>query len=189
MITSLEFAQTNEIPFLSGTTGLESIHLEKLQLASTEIPVFYSANMSFGIAVLSYLLENCAKLLHGKADIEIVEYHHSCKVDAPSGTAIMLADIIKSIQDDVQYSFGRYGKTGPRKKNEIGLHSIRGGGIIGRHDILFGLQDETITLSHSAISRQLFANGALEAAIFLVNKQAGLYDMHSIISQRIKEVK
>ena len=179
----LEFAVENSIPAVISTTGLNDAQINLIKAASTKIPVFFSANMSLGVNLLCELAKKAAKVLQGSFDIEIVEAHHNQKIDAPSGTALMLADSITEALDEKPiYEFDRHSKRMKRTKNEIGIHSVRGGTIVGEHDIIFAGHDEVITISHSAQSKEVFAVGSVRAAKFLYNKPAGLYDMNSVLS-------
>lgn len=164
------------------TTGHSEKEVALLRGLSEIVPVFFSANMSLGIALLKALAQKATAALHSDFDIEIVERHHNRKLDAPSGTAMMLG---KAINDVVggQYEFiyNRHDVRKKRDKKEIGMHAIRGGTIVGDHEILFAGNDENITLSHSASSRTVFAVGAINAARFIVKQQPGLYDMDSLM--------
>ena len=139
--------------------------------------------MSLGVNLICSLAKKAAAILGDGFDIEIVEKHHNQKIDAPSGTAIMLANAVNSeFEDKKTYEYDRHSKRQKRSKNEIGIHSVRGGTIVGEHDVIFAGHDEVITVSHSAYSREVFAVGAVRAAKFLFDKPAGLYDMNSIMS-------
>lgn len=169
-------------PLILCTTGYNQEELNKIQEASLKIPVFRSANMSIGINVINNVLKNISKFLYQEFDIEIIEKHHNQKVDAPSGTAILLADTIKnSISQDIKYTYGREGNS-KRTKNEIGIHAVRGGSIVGEHTVIFAGNSETIELKHSAASRDVFAVGALLACSFMKGKEKGLYSMDDLIS-------
>ena len=137
--------------------------------------------MSLGINLLLQMSKLCAKVLGDKADIEIIEQHHNKKLDAPSGTALLLADGIKSVNPEYEYNIGRNGLS-PRKKNEIGINAVRGGTIVGKHDVMFILDNEVITLKHEAESRQIFANGSISAAKFIVKQTPGLYSMEDLFN-------
>jgi 4-hydroxy-tetrahydrodipicolinate reductase len=140
--------------------------------------------MTLGINLLAELAMKAAKVLGGQYDIEIIEKHHNQKLDAPSGTAIMLADAINSALDTkCKYVYDRHSVRAKRSKNEIGMHSIRGGTIVGEHEILFAGRDEVVSLKHEAHSKQVFAVGAVNAAVFLKDKQAGLYDMSDLLAE------
>lgn len=178
----LEYAVRTQTPAVICTTGLEEQQLSRLHQAAQQIPVFFSANMSLGVSLLAELAKKAAKVLGGSFDIEIVEKHHNQKVDAPSGTALMLADAIsQQLEQEPQYVYDRHSRRAKRSRNEIGLHAIRGGTIVGEHDILFAGHDELITLSHTALSKEIFGSGAINAALFLVGKQPGLYNMGDLV--------
>lgn len=139
--------------------------------------------MSLGVNLINELAKKAARILGNSFDIEIVEMHHNQKVDAPSGTALMLADSIKAELDgDTKYEYDRHSKREKRSKNEIGIHAVRGGTITGEHEIIFAGHDEIIKISHSARSKELFATGAINAAIFMTDKSAGLYDMSQMLN-------
>ncbi len=176
-----EFAVEKGKPVIIATTGHTEDEKKIIENASKKIPVFYSANMSLGIALLSELAKIAAKTFPD-ADIEIVEKHHNRKMDAPSGTAIMLANAIKKVRDKAFFVLGRSGQ-GKRQPDEIGIHAIRMGNIVGEHEIIIGTDTQTITLKHEASSRSLFAEGALAAAQFIVRKNAGMYDMNDLVSE------
>ncbi len=178
----LKYAVGNNIPTVIATTGYDDKQIAKIHAASEKIPVFFSFNMSLGINLLCSLAKQAAALLGGDFDIEIVEKHHNKKLDAPSGTAIMLANAVNGqFGDTYQYEYDRHSKRMARPKNEIGIHSIRGGTIVGEHDVIFAGRDEVITLSHHAASREVFATGAVKAAAFICGKPAGIYDMSNVI--------
>ncbi|MBR4890182.1 MAG: 4-hydroxy-tetrahydrodipicolinate reductase, partial [Clostridia bacterium] len=160
----LTFAKEKKIPTVIATTGLNEQQIEDIKAASNDVPLFFSANMSIGVSLVSELAKKAAKVLQGSFDIEIVEAHHNQKIDAPSGTALMLADSISEVLDEKPiYEFDRHSKRMKRTKNEIGIHAVRGGTIVGEHEIIFAGPDEVIKISHSAYSKQLFANGSVNA--------------------------
>lgn len=178
----LDFAIKNTVPVVLATTGYSDGQIKKIHEASNIIPVFFTANMSLGVNLLCSLAKNAAKILGSNFDVEIIEKHHNQKIDAPSGTALMLANAVNSVFDDTYtYEYDRHSKRQKRKKNEIGIHAVRGGTIVGEHDVIFAGHDEVITLSHSAQSKEVFAAGAVKAAKFIVGKPNGLYDMGSIL--------
>lgn len=178
----IEYGKSNNIGLILCTTGYDNNQLEKIKNASSIIPIFRSANMSIGINVINNVLRNISSILYKNFDIEILEAHHNQKVDSPSGTALMLADTIKdSINDNIEFINGRKGIK-KRVHNEIGIHSIRGGDIVGEHDIIFAGKGETIQIKHTAISREVFAVGALKACEFMVKRKPGLYSMDNVIS-------
>lgn len=178
----LEYAVKNKVPAVIATTGLSDEQVERIHQAAEQIPVFFSANMSLGVSLLAELAQKAARVLGQDFDIEIIERHHNKKVDAPSGTALMLADAISSQMDTPsQYVYDRHSKRAPRSKTEIGIHSIRGGTIVGEHEILFAGHDENISLTHTAMSKDIFAVGAVNAALFLVGKEPGMYGMKDLL--------
>ena len=178
----LAYAKKNNTPVVLATTGYSDSAIEKIKDASKEIPVFFTFNFSLGVNLLVALSKKAAAVLGNDFDIEIVEKHHNQKLDAPSGTAIMLANAINSVFDDnMVYEYDRHTKRQKRSNNEIGIHSVRGGTIVGEHDVIFAGRDEVITLSHSAGSKQVFAAGSVKAAKFIAGKPAGLYDMNDVI--------
>jgi len=182
-LNGLDIALENKANFVSGTTGLKSEQFERLRNASSEIGIFYAANFSKGIAVLDILIQKAAELLND-ADVEIIESHHRNKVDSPSGTAMSLANSlakIKNLDFEKEIIFGRQGNVGPRKDSELCLHSIRAGGIIGEHKVLFAMPHENVILEHRAVDRKLFAAGALDAAEF-VHDKLGLFSMNDLLN-------
>lgn len=182
----LGFAVNKRIPVVLATTGHSTEQLIEIENAAKYIPIFRSANMSLGINIIIDLVKKAAKTLGDSFDIEIVEKHHNKKVDAPSGTALMIADEIKSVLDfDANYVYDRHSERKGRDKNEIGLHSVRGGTIVGEHDVIFAGDDEVITISHSAQSKKIFARGAIKAASFIVGKKAGIYTMKDLIAENV----
>lgn len=181
----LLYATENKVPCVICTTGLNDSQKTDIQNASKSIPVFFSANMSIGVNLISELAKKAAKVLQGDFDIEIVEMHHNQKIDAPSGTALMLADSISEVLSDKPvYEFDRHSKRIKRTKNEIGIHAVRGGTIVGEHEIIFAGNDEVITISHSARSKQLFATGSVNAAKYIKNKAPGMYSMTDMINEK-----
>lgn len=166
---------------VEGTTSFQPEQLAALEQAAGTMPIFYSSNYSLGIAVLKDLAARASEVLKEKWDMEIVETHHNKKADAPSGTALSLLEAIDPDQS-FDHVFGREGVTGPRGK-EIGVHAVRGGTVAGDHEVLFLGPDEKLVLSHSAGSRQIFVNGALDAAEYMKDKPAGLYSMPDLIEQ------
>lgn len=175
----LGYAVKNKIPAVIATTGHTDEENSIIQQAAKEIPVFHSANMSLGVALLVELAVKTAEVMPD-ADIEIVETHHNRKLDAPSGTALMIAKAIQRVRENSIFNFGRSG-TKKRESNEIGIHAVRRGNIVGIHEVLVSTDSQTITIKHEAHSRALFAEGAISAAEFICNKPAGLYDMNSIV--------
>lgn len=178
----LEFAVANSLPAVIATTGFNDAQVGLIKAASKRIPVFFTANMSLGVNLLAELAKKAARVLGGSFDIEIVEMHHNQKLDSPSGTALMLADAInEEFSGSLEYEYDRHTKREKRPRGEIGIHSIRGGTVTGEHQIIFAGHDEVITLSHSARSKELFATGALSAAVFIDGRQSGLYTMADIL--------
>ncbi len=178
----LEYAVKNSIPAVISTTGLSDAQINLIRDASKKIPVFFSANMSLGVNLVCELAKKAANVLGDAFDIEIIEMHHNQKIDAPSGTALMIADSIKEeLDDDVIYEYDRHSKREKRTKKEIGIHAVRGGTITGEHQVIFAGLDEIITISHSARSKELFATGAVSAAKFICGKPAGLYKMSDML--------
>ncbi len=177
----LEFCVPNGIPAVLCATGYSEEDVHKVNEASKKIAIFRSANMSLGVNILVELVKKAAFALNG-FDIEIIEKHHNQKKDAPSGTALMLADAVKEVLPEKFYTYGREGMVGARDKNEIGIHAVRGGNIVGEHDALFAGVSETITLSHQATDRAVFAEGAVKAASYITTKNNGLYNMSDMIN-------
>lgn len=178
----LEYGKNTKTALVIATTGYDDCRKKKIAEASKECPVFFTYNYSLGINLLATLAKKAAALLGDEFDIEIVEQHHNQKIDAPSGTALMLADAINEELDNrMKYEYDRHSKREKRTKNEIGMHSIRGGTIVGEHEIIFAGRDEIITLSHSARSKEVFAVGAVNAAVFMTGKEAGMYDMAELV--------
>ena len=180
----LTYCLDKKLPVVLCTTGLSEEQLVKVKEASKEIAVLKSANMSLGVNLLIKLLKESAPVLGNAGfDIEIVEQHHKMKKDAPSGTALALADAINESMDNrYSYVYDRSPRSEARRENEIGISSVRGGTIVGIHDVIFAGEDEVITLNHTAYSRAIFAKGALSAAAFLAGKEAGYYDMQDVIA-------
>ena len=176
----LEYACEKNIPVVLCTTGHDESEKTLIIEAAKKIPLFHSANMSVGVALLCSLAKITAKTFPD-ADIEIIEKHHNRKLDAPSGTALLLAREIQKIRQSAFFTFGRQGQA-KRVKDEIGVHAIRMGNIVGEHEVIVGTDTQTITLKHEAHSRSLFAEGAIVAADFIIGKSAGLYDMNSMVA-------
>lgn len=179
----LDYVETRKIPVVLCTTGLSEEQLARFEEVSKKVAVLKSANMSLGINTLFKVLKSVSPLLaEAGFDIEIVEKHHHFKVDAPSGTALALGDAInESLPEKYEYKFDRSQDRIPRPKNEIGFSSVRGGTIVGEHDVIFAGEDEVITFSHTAYSKSVFAKGAVEAAKFLKGQPAGHYTMKEVI--------
>jgi len=181
----LAFGLRTNTPLVLATTGYTTQQLEQIKEASASLPVFRSANMSLGINVLLDLVKKAASILGDSCDIEIVERHHNKKLDAPSGTALMIADAAASAVDhETEYVYDRQSVRKQREKKEIGISAVRGGTIVGDHTIIFAGRDEVIEISHHAASRDIFANGAVQAAKFLAGVSSpGLYDMSNLITE------
>lgn len=179
----LRYALEHKLPIVVGTTGLSEEQKAQVQDAAQHIPVFSSANMSLGISLLTELARKAAAVLGNDFDIEIVEKHHNQKVDAPSGTALMLGDAVsEGLSYEPEYVFDRHAVRRKRDKKEIGFSAIRGGTIVGEHDIIFAGHDEVITLSHAAHSKEIFAVGGINAAVFLADKAPGMYTMAHLVA-------
>lgn len=178
----LDYCLSTGTPVVLASTGYNDEQINQIKNAAQQIPVFFTFNMSLGINLLVQLAKKAASVLGGQFDIEIVEKHHNQKIDAPSGTAIMLANAINETLDNSKhYVYDRHSRRQKREKSEIGMHAIRGGTIVGEHDIIFAGHDEVITLSHSAASKTVFAEGSINAAVFLKDQSAGLYDMSALV--------
>ncbi len=179
----LNYCIKRKLPVIIATTGLTAEQKEEMADAAREIPVFFSANMSLGINLLIALAKKATALLEGNFDIEIVERHHNQKLDAPSGTALAIADAIdETLSFPAEYVYDRHAVRKKRSKTEIGLHAVRGGTIVGDHEVIFAGTDEVIELKHSAHSKEVFAVGAVKAAKFMAGKSAGMYNMNDLIS-------
>ncbi len=177
----LEYAVEKNIPVVICTTGYSEEQKKKIFAASEKIAVFYSGNMSLGINLIIELAKKAAAVFGDGFDVEIVEQHHNQKLDAPSGTALMIADAISEVKTDAEYVYDRHSYRKKRDKKEIGIHSVRGGNIVGEHEVIFAGQDEVLTISHSARSKTVFAVGALNAAVYLKDKGAGMYNMSDLL--------
>lgn len=180
----LDYVQTKKVPLVLCTTGLSQELIQKVQQVSAYTPIFFSANMSLGVNLLMNLAKRATEILaDAHFDIEIIEKHHNQKIDAPSGTALALAEAMNECLDhQYKYQYDRHAYRKKREKKEIGIHAVRGGTIVGEHSIVFAGQDEIIELKHTALSKEIFAVGALKAAFFLVSKPAGLYHMEHLIN-------
>ncbi len=175
------YAASRGIPLVLATTGHTEDEKALIAAAAEKTAVFASANMSLGVALLCKLCKEAAAFL-GDADIEIIEKHHNKKLDAPSGTALMIAEGIKKVREESYFVLDRSAERRPRDKAEIGIQAVRAGNIVGEHEVLFALGNEHITISHSAFNRELFADGAFKAARFLVGKAPGLYNMEDLVA-------
>ena len=177
----LDFAVKNHLPLVLATTGQTDGERAAILQASQQIPLFFAANYSLGIALLIELASAAAAAMPD-AEIEIIEKHHDRKLDAPSGTALSIVEAIRQVRPEAYANVGRSG-AGKRTAQEIGVHAIRMGSIVGDHEVIIGTQNQTITIKHEAHSRALFAEGALAAAAFLCGKEPGLYDMKSLLAK------
>ena len=179
----MKFAVERKLPIIVATTGISQNQKKLLESASRIIPVFFSVNMSLGVNLIIDLVRKAAKILEPSFDIEIIEKHHNQKLDAPSGTALAIADAINSsLEQKQEFVYDRHSRRKKRSKSEIGIHAVRGGTIVGEHSIIFAGNDEVIEINHSAMSKDIFATGALRAAKFLYRKAPGMYDMNDLIS-------
>jgi 4-hydroxy-tetrahydrodipicolinate reductase len=180
----LDYCVERKLPCVLCTTGLSEAQLEKVKNVSGKIAVLKSANMSLGVNMLLKILKEAAGILAPAGfDIEIVEKHHNLKVDAPSGTALALADSInEELGNEYEYVYDRSTRREKRPEKEIGISAVRGGTIVGDHDVIFAGNDEVVTFSHRAYSKAVFGNGAVQAAKFLAGKPAGMYDMSDVIA-------
>lgn len=178
----LKYALEKSLPLVIATTGHSDEQKDMIEKAASSIPILLSANMSLGINLMVDLVKRATKLLHGSFDIEIIEKHHNQKIDAPSGTALLIADAVNSTLagNEMKYVYDRHSSMQKRTRDEIGIHSIRGGTITGEHTIIFAGNDEMIEIKHTAVSKSLFAEGALKAASFLYGKTPGYYKMQDI---------
>lgn len=178
----LNYCKKHNTPAVLCTTGYNADEVEAVKNAAKTLPIFYSRNMSLGVNLLVELSKKAEAVLGTDFDVEIIEMHHNQKIDAPSGTALMLADAINEVREnEMKYTYDRHSQRKKREKSEIGLHSVRGGTIVGEHEVIFSGRHEVLKLSHSAQSKELFASGAVNAAVFMSGKSAGLYDMSDLV--------
>lgn len=183
----LEYIKKNKTPAVICTTGYSNEQVESIKETSKESAIFYSGNMSLGINLLIEISKQAAKVLGDSFDIEIMEKHHNLKLDAPSGTALMIADGISTeLSQEPQYVYDRHSYRKKRSKNEIGIHSVRGGTIVGEHEVIFAGHDEVVTISHQAQSKEVFAIGSINAAVFLAEQKPGMYDMSNLLSSKLE---
>ncbi len=179
----LEFAKAKGIGIVLASTGFTADDLALIQSYEKDVAIFRTANLSLGINLMQALVKAAAQVLGEGFDVEIIEKHHNLKKDAPSGTALMLADSVNEAFDGgKQFVYGREGIVGAREKKEVGIHAVRGGTIVGEHEVIFAGEDEVITISHSAASKRVFAVGAIRAAKWLVGKPAGKYEMKNMLA-------
>lgn len=180
--TVMQLAENTKKPLVMCTTGLTEDNKKALHTLSGKTAVFYSANMSLGVNVLVSLVQKAAEILYPGFDIEIIEAHHNQKLDAPSGTALMIADAVnETLDNQLEYVYDRHNDRQKRDAKELGLHSIRGGSIVGEHSVIFAGPEEVLTVSHSAQTRNVFARGAVAAARFMSGKSSGMYSMKDLI--------
>lgn len=180
----LAYAKKTQTPILLCTTGYSDDQKAELKAASSDVAVFFSANMSLGVNLQMNLIAKAATLLYPNFEVEIIEKHHNKKVDSPSGTALALADSINNaIDNKLEYTYGRHSKTEKRQPNELGIHAVRGGTIVGEHEVMFIGKDEILEINHRALSKQVFAVGAIRAAVFLNGKGKGFYNMQDLVSE------
>lgn len=180
----LRFGVARRLPLVLATTGYSDEQIADIVAASKQVPIFRSGNMSLGINVLMDLVKRSAAVLGESSDIEIIEQHHNRKVDAPSGTALMLAEAArKALPYEAELCCDRHSRRLARPKNEIGISSVRGGTIVGVHQVIFAGRDEIIELKHTAMSREIFAVGAVKAAKYLLGKAPGLYNMEQLVAE------
>lgn len=178
----LQIGLSKQLPMVIGTTGYSEDQLNKIKMASREVPILYGTNMSLGMNLLFALVEQTARILGDRVDIEVIESHHNRKKDAPSGSAVTIVESIEKGLGEVRlHQYGREGEC-PRKKGEIGIHSLRAGNIVGYHEANFIDQLESIKISHEAYDRKVFASGALDAAKFIIGKNPGLYSMKDVLN-------
>ena len=178
----IAYCKARKLPVIVATTGLSNQQKNIMEAAAEDIPLFFSANMSLGINLLIDLAKKATKLLGENFDIEIIEKHHNQKIDAPSGTALAIADAINETCDKSnEYIYDRHSTRKKRSKNEIGIHAVRGGTIVGEHSVIFAGTDEIIELKHTATSKEIFAVGAVKAAAFVADKAPGFYNMSNLI--------
>ena len=182
LMSMLDYAKSTNTAVVISTTGISDEQIKVVEEISKEIPIFFSYNMSMGVSLLCELAKTAAKVLGSDFDIEIVEAHHNQKIDAPSGTAIMLGNAVKEMMPDAYFEYDRHSKREKRHSNEIGIHSVRGGTIVGEHEVIFAGNDEIVKLSHSARSKAIFAQGAVNAAAFLNGKENGIYNMSDLLN-------
>ncbi len=180
--TLAKYATEMSTPLVVATTGHSEEETALMKETANSVPVFFSRNMSIGINLIIEMCRKAAKTLGADFDVEIIEKHHNKKLDAPSGTALMIAEALGEERDGTELVYDRHSVRQQRKSSEIGIHAVRGGTIVGEHEVIFAGDNEIVTLSHSATSREIFAGGALKAAEFIVGKASGLYNMSDIIN-------
>lgn len=184
----LDYAINNNIPLVIATTGMNSDDINNIKLAALKIPILFTGNTSLGINLIINLLKEITSDFYKDYDIEVIEKHHNKKIDSPSGTAKMLVNVIESnLEDKYEHVHGRH-EMRKRQKKEIGIHAVRGGTIVGEHQVLLAGNDEVIEIKHTAQSKMIFVNGALKAASYIINQQEGLYTMNDVLLNKNKEV-
>ncbi len=180
----LEYAKTHKLGIVLAATGFSAEDLKLVDEYAHSVAIFKTANLSLGVNLMQALIKTAAEVLGEAYDVEIIERHHNLKKDAPSGTALMLAETINEAFDGKKrFVNGREGIVGAREKSEIGIHAVRGGTIVGEHEVMFAGEDEILTISHSARSKRVFAVGAIRAAKFLPQKEAGMYEMKHLLAE------
>lgn len=184
LVDRLEYAKAHKLGIVLASTGFSATDLELINTYAKDVAIFKTANLSLGVNLMQALIKTAAEVLGNAYDVEIIERHHNLKKDAPSGTALMLADTInEAFKNEKRIVNGRAGIVGAREKAEIGMHAVRGGTIVGEHEVMFAGEDEIITISHSARSKRVFAVGAIRAAKFLPEKGAGMYEMKDLLAE------
>ncbi len=184
LLERLEYAKTHKLGIVLASTGFTADDLALIDSYASSVAIFKTANLSLGVNLMQALCKTAAQVLGEHFDVEIIEKHHNLKKDAPSGTALMLANSVnEAFEEKKRFVNGREGIVGARTKNEIGIHAVRGGTIVGEHEVLFAGEDEVITISHSARSKRVFAAGAIRAAKFLNAKEAGMYEMKHLLQE------
>ena len=179
----VKYCRETKTPLVMATTGLSDEQKKELVSLSDEVAVFFSANMSIGVNLLIDLVKKATAVLDGSFDIEIIEKHHNQKIDAPSGTALMIADEISSVTKNApEYVYDRHSVRKKRSPDEIGIHAVRGGTIVGEHDVIFAGNNEIIEIKHTATSKEIFAVGSIRAAKFIKDAQPGMYNMTDLIA-------
>lgn len=178
----LAYATAKKVPAVICTTGFSNEQVTQIKNAAEQVAIFYSGNMSLGINLLIELAKKATQVFGSAFDVEIIEKHHNQKLDAPSGTALMIADGISQVMtNEPQYVYDRHSYRKKREKNEIGIHAVRGGTIVGEHQVIFAGHDEVLTITHQAQSKEVFAIGSINAAVYLSKKNPGMYDMSDML--------
>jgi 4-hydroxy-tetrahydrodipicolinate reductase len=183
-VEHVSIASERSVPAVVGVTALRDEQMELIKKASARIPLVYAPNMSVGVNLLFNLVSEAAGVLRDDFDVEIVEMHHRMKKDAPSGTAVKIADILSRVKGEGQKIYGRQGLIGERKPHEIGIHALRGGDVVGEHCVIFAGDGERLEITHRASSRRTFASGVVKAIRFVMNQKPGLFDMNDVLGLR-----